>query len=442
MLDLIDTGALSATKAGNVRQVLSAPGVVVNTKGEPIQYPILKSYSEGLGTFDYFNTLPGVRKGVVDKSVNTQESGALNNALLAVNRKLLVTEEDCGTEKGLDLPLDDKHLMDRTLLVSIPGVGRKNDIIDDKIINKARNRELDIIKARSPLTCESVEGVCQKCYGALPNGKLADVGTNVGVLESQALTERSTQLTMQTFHTGGAAGGASASFPRLEQLIKVPQKLSGKATLSPISGVVKKLEKNEIGGWEVQVGSKTATISPGRKPVVREGNRVKKGDRLSDGVIKPQELGELKDFLTAQKYIVDEIGGIYGDNFHKKSIETVLRGISDNAQITGVPEDVQDLFRGDKTSASYLTKVNKERTHSGLEPIKFEPYFKSIDTLNVDNEDWFTRITTNRVKDGLAKGVAKIQWADIAGKDPIPAYIYGDDFGKPDKKGKRKGGFY
>ncbi len=445
MLELIETGALSASKAGNVRQVLSAPGVVIDTKGNAVEIPILKSYSEGLDTFSYFNTLPGVRKGVVDRSVNTQQSGALNKSLLSVNRRLVVVEEDCGTKEYIELPINEKDVMDRTLAVTMRGIGRRNDIVDGGIVNAAKMRGQEMLKVRSPLTCDSVQGVCQKCYGVLPNGKLPDVGTNVGVLESQALTERSTQLTMQTFHSGGAAGsgntGVAGSFPRIEQLIKVPEKLSGKATLAKVGGTVTGLEKNDIGGWDVTVGQTKHVISPGRNPVIREGNKVKKGDRLSDGSIKPQELSKLKDHLTAQRYIVDEINDIYGDSFDKKSIETVIRGVSDNAVVTKAPDD-SEFFRGDKSSASYIKSVNRERETQNLDPIEFNTYFKSIDTLNVDNDDWLTKITTNRIKDGLSRGMAKMQWADVAGKDPIPAYLYGDDFGQPERKRDDEGGFY
>lgn len=152
-------------------------------------------------------------------------------------------------------------------------------------------------------------------------------------------------------------------------------------------------------------------------------------------------MGKLKSHLDAQRHIVDEISSIYGEGFQKKSIETVLRGISDNAVVTEAPED-SNYYRGDKTSASLLKGLNKERKHNGLDPIKYDSYFKSIDTLNVDNPDWLTSVTTNRVKSGLSKGMAKAQWADIAGKDPIPAYVYGDDFGRPSKKRKDGEGFY
>lgn len=214
-----------------------------------------------------------------------------------------------------------------------------------------------------------------------------------------------------TFHTGGAVTkgkSITGSFPRLEQLIKVPETLSGKATLSKADGQVSELTQNEIGGWDVLVGGVKHVIEPGRVPVIAIGNNVKKGDRLSDGAIKPQELSEMKDHLTAQRYIVDELSDIYGGDFFKKTMETVIRGTSDNAVITKAPDE-SGFYRGDKTSTSYLKKVNRERKQHGLEPIEFNPYFKSVDTLNVDADDWMTRVTTNRVKDGLARGMAKMQ---------------------------------
>lgn len=447
MLDLIETGSLSASKAGNVRQVLSAPGIITDTQGRFLPLPILRSYSEGLDTFDYMNTYSGVRKGTVDKSVNTRESGALNKILLSATRRLLVVEEDCGTTEGREFSLDDKDVMDRTLVSTIPGVARRNDLVDSDVVLKAKNKKIEKLMVRSPLSCDSVQGVCQKCYGAMPDGKLAQIGTNVGLLEAQALTERSTQLTMQTFHTGGAAktGGAAdiqGSFPRILQLVKVPEKLSGKGTLAEVDGKVESLEQNEIGGWTVVISGKEHVIAPSRTPTVSVGNNVKRGDKISDGVIKPQELAEFKDFATAQNYIVDGISEVYGGNFFKKNMETVVRGISDNAEVDYAPED-SGLLRGDKKSTSYLKRLNRERAVENLEPIKYTPYFKSVDTLNVDNEDWGTRITTNRIKDGLAKGMARGDWANLAGKDPVLPYLYGDDFGKPEKKIKDQSkGFY
>jgi len=333
--------------------------------------------------------------------------------------------------------------MDRVLLDTVRGVGKRNDIVDHSLVMKAKSAGIESLKVRSPLTCDSAEGICQKCYGLMPNGSLPNIGENVGVLESSALTERSTQLTMQSFHSGGAASTAknvSASFPRLQQLIKVPENISGKASLAHMDGTVKKVEPNEIGGWEIFVNDIEHNVSPGRTPIVTVGQEVKKGEPLTDGPIKPQELGEITDHLTAQKYIVNELSDIFGGAFYKKTMETVVRGISDNAIIDEAPDDT-GMYRGNKGTLSNFKKINRERSQMGLEPIKYTPYFKSVDTLNVDSEDWLTRVTTNRIKDALQKGMAKMQFGDISGKDPIPAYIYGEDFGQPNKKGNTNG-FY
>jgi DNA-directed RNA polymerase subunit beta' len=391
MYKMINAGSM--TKSVQVHQMLSMPPLQKDVHGQDVVIPVLKSYGEGLDTAGYYSTMYGVRRGTVDRSVNTQDTGALNKALLNVTRRLLITEEDCGTRKGIDLPTLDKNILDRFALETVAGVIKRNDIIDGKVLLKLKSKGIKEITVRSPLTCKAVQGVCQRCYGLLPNGSIAPVGTNVGVLESQAITERATQLVMQTFHTGGVTQvGAVAGFPRLLQVLKVPEKLGNKATLSSVKGIIKKIQKNSIGGHEVRiegygiVNDKDFIIPPGRVPIVVVGQKVNVGDAISDGVIKPQELGELKDHLAAQNYLTDEASKIYGGNFFRKTFETVIRGISDNAVITSAP-DKSGFLRGDRTSISYIKDINKDRKKQGMDLIKFNPYFKSVDTANVDAED-------------------------------------------------------
>jgi DNA-directed RNA polymerase subunit beta' len=437
---MLESGSFS--KTDSIRQILSMPGVMQDINGNNLEMPILKSYGEGLDTASYWNSLYSVRKGTVDRAVNTQESGALNKALLNVNRRLLIVEVDCNTNEGLEFEINDKNVMDRTLLFTVPGIGRRGAIVDNALIQRAREKGITKLKVRSPLTCHSVGGICQLCYGLMPDGQLPSIGENVGVGESQAVTERSTQLTMKTFHSGGSAlggGGIAAGFPRIEQLLKVPEKLSGKATLAEETGIVKEITKNLTGGYNVIVGAKNYIVPPGRIPIVSIGSTVKKGAPLSDGAIKPQELGELTSHLDAQRYIVKELGKVYENKFYDKTFETVLRGISDNAEVTKSPDDLE-IYRGDKMSISYLDSVNRKRKKDGLELIEYKPYFKSIDTLNTDSEDWLTRITTNRIKAGLTIGASKGQYGNIKGKDPVPAYLYGDNFGR--STNFEKGEFY
>jgi len=838
----------SFSKPDSVRQILSMPGVLTDIENKPLPIPVTTSYGEGLDTSSYFNTMYSARKGTVDRSVNTQQTGALTKDVLNVARKFLVVETDCGTKEGIEFDINDKNLMDRTLLFTVPKVGKRNDIINTDVIMKAKSLNIDKLWARSPLTCEAVEGVCQLCYGLLPNGQLPPLGTNVGILDSEAITERATQLTMQceskygllryqldnktgscthedlwnmidseiillnnienkevsgnlklwskngwvkvnklqrhlpevpmifiklkdgnalitqedhplalykkynececptphvkfisqnlvkcdtckrewevtenfdnykkdllynvnlnedgfmvdyseiknfygtktdpkysgyffgfyagdgclikhnnkylgitisqpkktnlitrnsflksaelnklsinnnhpkrvdirgkevaeyvetivrsyaqekqlegeyyryskrwlaeflaglidtdgtimtkhkgsgsktsrikiystswalmqqvyiicqileikctlnaekfrqnntnikhihqqysatitipekqkgilnasikvktkykkyttfncyfpekyiseiisyktvhyddytydfpveektyfingilyhnTFHTGGSAlggGGIQAGIPRIEQLIKVPERLSGKATLSELNGVIKSITKNQTGGYNVLVDNKLHIVPAGRRPIIEMGQTVEPGQPLSDGVIKPQELGALKSHLDAQKYMVNELSNVYGGDFYKKTFETSVKAISDNAEVTKAPDD-SGFLRGDSTTISYLNYLNRLRQKEGLDKIEYKPYFKSVQTSNTDTEDWMTKVTTNRVKAALTTGAAKAQYANLKGKDPIPAYIYGVEFGKDTNY--EKGEFY
>jgi len=432
----------SFSKPDSVRQILSMPGVLNDINNKPLPIPVTTSYGEGLDSSSYFNTLYSARKGTVDRSVNTQQTGALTKDMLNVARKFLIVESDCGTKEGLEFDINDKNLIDRTLLYTIPKVGKRNDLITTDVLMKAKALNMETMWVRSPLTCDSVEGVCQMCYGLLPNGQFASIGTNVGILDSEAITERATQLTMQTFHTGGSAlggGGIQAGIPRIEQIVKVPERLSGKATLSEIDGVVKSIIKNQTGGYNVVVEQKLHVVPSGRRPIIEIGQYVTAGDPLSDGVIKPQELSKLKTHLDAQKYMVNELSNVFGGDFYKKTFETSIKAISDNADITKAPDN-SGFIRGDSSSISYLNYLNRLRKKEGLDVIEFKPYFKSVQTSNTDADDWMTKVTTNRVKAALTTGAAKAQYANLKGKDPIPAYIYSENFGKDTHY--EKGEFY
>ena len=171
--------------------------------------------------------MPGVRKGSVDKSINVSESGALNKSLLNVTRSMLITEEDCGTDKFIELSVstDKKDIIDRVLARNVRGPGERGDVITAFIYNNMIAEKIEWVKVRTPLKCESSTGLCALCYGSLPGGQLPEVGYNVGIADGQAITERSTQLTMRSFHTGGAAGqggGITSGFGRILQLVEVP----------------------------------------------------------------------------------------------------------------------------------------------------------------------------------------------------------------------------
>jgi DNA-directed RNA polymerase subunit beta' len=437
--DMVRSGS-SGRAGAAITQILSMPGIVMDVHGQPIPYPIKKSWSEGLDSFDYWNAAYGARKGVVDRSVNTQESGALNKELLFNTKNLVVVEEDCGTPEGILLKTDSKEVLDRYLSQDVPGVGKRNTLVSTEILAHAKKRNMDKLPVRSALTCEAENGVCQKCYGLMAGGMPPKIGENVGVIDSQAVTERSTQLTMQTFHTGGVSGGASAitqGFPRLEELLFVPQTIRNEGVLSRNDGIVRNIVDNPAGGKDVYIDTEKYYIPRERHILVSVGTLVHKGDRLTDGSIRPQDMSALKDHLTAQQYVADEMNNVYENKFARKTFETVLRGVSNNAELLSVPKHVdRDWLRGDVVPLTTVKKMNREFVANGKEPIEYKPFFKHIDVLPLHSRDWLSRLSTNRLKQTIQDAAAMGMSSDTRGTDPMPAYFAGLSFGKnPSKAG-------
>lgn len=208
--------------AAQIKQLAGMRGLMAKPSGEIIETPIISNFKEGLSVLEYFNSTHGARKGLADTALKTANSGYLTRRLVDVSQDCIVIENDCGTENGLVLksvieggeivvPLADKilgrtaavnvhHPVNETLLIA------KGEIISEDIVEKIEAAGVESIKVRSVLTCESTKGICAKCYGRdLAIGGLVSIGEAVGVIAAQSIGEPGTQLTMRTFHIGGAA---------------------------------------------------------------------------------------------------------------------------------------------------------------------------------------------------------------------------------------------
>lgn len=430
--DMLESGAES--KQDSVRQLISMPGVKIDVYGKPMPMPITKSYAEGLDQASYWMSLYGARKGMVDRAINTEQSGAINKSLLGVTKSLLVVEADCGTEDGVEIEVSDtKNLLDRFLAKTIPGVGKAGTEVNNMMITAAKSKKMQTLLVRSPLTCETANGVCQKCYGIAEDGNLVAIGTNIGIKEGQSMTERSTQLVMKSFHSGGSAAAEQdvvAGFPKMEQVLKVPEIVANKATLASVRGTVNKIEKSTIGGLDVYVGGVKHHVPFGRALLVKRGDFLEEGDAISSGSIKPQELQTYKGYQAARLQMVNDLQGVFSkEGLGRKTYETVIRGIANQAVIDDAPEDTE-YIRGDTTVLSKVMKENKERKLEGKPEIKYTPYFKSIDTLAMDNPDWLSKLTVNRIRETLKDGAALGSASNLHGTDPMPAYLHGAEFNK------------
>ncbi len=223
---MADSGARGS--AAQIRQLAGMRGLMAKPDGSIIETPITANFREGLNVLQYFISTHGARKGLADTALKTANSGYLTRRLVDVAQDLVVTEVDCGTEFGLRMsPLVEggdvvEPLRERVLGrvvaedVTIPGsdeiLAERGELLDEKWVQRLEDHGVDQIWVRSPITCETRYGVCAQCYGRdLARGHRINIGEAVGVIAAQSIGEPGTQLTMRTFHIGGAASRSVAA---------------------------------------------------------------------------------------------------------------------------------------------------------------------------------------------------------------------------------------
>ena len=208
--------------AAQIKQLAGMRGLMAKPSGEIIETPIISNFKEGLTVLEYFNSTHGARKGLADTALKTANSGYLTRRLVDVAQDAIVIEEDCGSERGLTMravvdggeivaPLGERVLgrvAAEDVLDPLNGevIVKRNEMIQETEVERIDRAALDSVRIRSTLTCESRGGVCGKCYGRdLARGTAVNMGEAVGVIAAQSIGEPGTQLTMRTFHIGGAA---------------------------------------------------------------------------------------------------------------------------------------------------------------------------------------------------------------------------------------------
>jgi DNA-directed RNA polymerase subunit beta' len=223
---MADSGARGS--AAQIRQLAGMRGLMAKPDGSIIETPITANFREGLNAQQYFISTHGARKGLADTALKTANSGYLTRRLVDVAQDLVVTEEDCGTVNGLMMaPLVEggdvveglgERVLGRVVAEDVLKPGKDTVLIelgtllDEQLVRKLEQEGVDQLKVRSAITCETRYGVCSKCYGRdLARGRIINIGEAVGVIAAQSIGEPGTQLTMRTFHIGGAASRAAAA---------------------------------------------------------------------------------------------------------------------------------------------------------------------------------------------------------------------------------------
>ena len=425
-----DSGARGSLS--NFTQLVGMRGLMSNPKGETIELPIKSSFREGLTASEFFISTHGARKGSTDTALKTADSGYLTRRLVDVAQEVIISEEDCGTDRGfivtelynnddksVIVPLRDRlvgrfsqkdifHPETRELIVA------GGELITEAIADDIVNADIKEVEIRSVLGCSAKGGICRKCYGRnLATGDVVELGEAVGIMAAQSIGEPGTQLTMRTFHDGGVAGGADITqgLPRIQELFEA-RNPKAKSIISEIEGEVTNLIDN-AGRMEVVVSNDLETrsyLTPyGAKLRVNVGDEVRIGDKITKGSIDPKELLNVADTEAVENYIIKEVQKVYriqGIEISDKHIEIIVKQMLRKMKV--IEGGDTGCLPGTNINVNAFTELNRDVLRSGKHPAVARPVLLGITKASLETESFLSAAsfqeTTKILTDASIKG--------------------------------------
>ena len=449
---MLDSGARG--NDSQLRQLAGMRGLIANTAGKTIEVPIKANYREGLNISEYFISSRGARKGLADTALRSADSGYLTRRLVDVSQECIIHSEDCGCDEGIevyDIFHGNRKIVD--LAERLTGRYLLNDYVDtetgevimskDKMMTdieakvvadhakakmqakieagEAEEGTVASVVIRSLLTCKAEHGVCIKCYGSnLATGEPVTVGEAVGIIAAQSIGEPGTQLTMRTFHTGGAkdAGDITQGLPRIEELFEA-RKPKSLAILSEISGTVsfEEIKKSRhVVITDAENGDSKAYLIPyGFREIVKEGDKVTKGQALTDGAPNPHDILAIRGVEAVHDYLIREVQRTYrtqGVDINDKHIEVIVRQmmrkvkIDDAGDTNFLPGSVVEKHEFYTENAKVKAKAEAEGTEPNY--ATYIPTLMGITKASLATESFLSAAsfqeTTRVLTDAAIKG--------------------------------------
>ncbi|MCB9811766.1 DNA-directed RNA polymerase subunit beta' [Candidatus Nomurabacteria bacterium] len=443
---------------GQIAQMAGMKGLIVNTRGETLEFPVVSSMKEGMTPLEYFITTHGSRKGLADTALQTAKAGYLTRRLFVVAQDAIITEEDCKTKQGTKINRISASGIEIAFSKAIKGRVLAEDAVDtkDNVLFKkghmlsrrdaiaVEDSTCESVVVRSPMTCGTLRGVCQKCYGIdLTTNQLVDIGEAVGTVAAQAIGEPGTQLTMNTKHAGGAAsvgGDVTQGLPRVEEVFEKRQPKIP-AVVSKTAGVVTDIRqegREKVIVVTPEKGDKHAKksgdnmeypVSYRRVVTVSKGESVYSGQLMTDGSAHLPELFKYGTREMTQDYIISEINKIYelqGVTIARKHIELIVKQMMSRVKITS-PGDTHFTV-GDVVEEWIFVETNNKAKEEGKDPAKADNLILGITETSLSRKSFLsaasfqntTRVLINAAVKGSEDNLAGLMENVIIGR-LIPA---------------------
>ena len=428
------------TQLAGIRGLMGKPTQSKSKQGfqsSIIEVPIYSSFREGLNVSEFFVSTHGVRKGLTDTALKTAESGYLTRRLVDVAQDVTIVEEDCFSDNGYlveeivdrksNTILEDLHdrLVGRFIKETIVDPKTKEVIIEeDEYVDELTAKRIvgagiKSVRIRSVFTCESRNGICQKCYGSnMATGQLVEQGEAVGIVAAQSIGEPGTQLTMRTFHTGGVAvaGGEDITqgLPRVEELFEARSpKLA--AAISEITGNITDIRDADNGfGYVITVTNEQRTVDHAtlpHQPVrnwLKVGSEVVAGDKLTEGSVDPKKLLDYSGRLAVQQYILKEVKKVYqsgGIEISDKHIEVMINQMM--RKVIVVDGEDTGISPGVQMTLDRMTTINEETLMEGKNPARYLPVLLGISKASVETESFLSAASFQETTKVLTEAAIK-----------------------------------
>ena len=467
---------------GNPQQLtalMTTPGTYTDADDNLIPVFIRRSYAEGLKPHEYWASTYGARKSVISTKFATAKAGYLGKQFNQATMRVVVTGDDCATNNGLPVPVDDKDNIG-AVLARKAGKYAAGTVVSKEVMDDIKNSGMDKLLVRSPLTCALGQGVCKYCVGHREDGKFPRLGANVGIDASSALAERIAQSGLNKKHSGGMSAGGKkvySGFDMIENMFQAPEAYPDAATIASEDGRIKSIAAAPQGGWNVTVNDVPHYVIPDVNLRVKEGDSVEAGDQLSDGIANPKEIVRHKGLGEGRRYFTERAVQAFRDTgypLHRRNMELLVRGTLDSAKIED-PNGLGDFLPGDVTSYSKLASTYKPRKDAQMaEPLQsmgkyleqpvmhytigtritkrvakelndfghtsvmthvsppaFEPYMLALRAVPQYEEDWMAQLGSSYLKSNLLENVHRGAKSDAHGLHPVPGIAKGVGFGTP-----------